>query len=127
MTGTRSDGVHVGREHRPPVIASRITSESDYVAADAIIQRSADFTDALNTAAARPVKPVRRFRVEVPIGDALGPDFERRVEGVERIGEFGNSSALAVDVDFEGGTIIAVYTLRPDGSVELNTMYPNKR
>ncbi|MHA6267705.1 hypothetical protein ACXYMP_12635 [Aliiroseovarius sp. CAU 1755] len=127
MTGSRSDGVHVGQEHRPPVTASRITSEADYVAADATIQRRADFTDALNAAPARPVKPVRRFRVEVPIEDTLEPDFARRVEGVERIGEFGDSGARPVDVKFEGGTIIAVYTLRPDGSVELYTLYPNKR
>jgi hypothetical protein len=81
----------------------------------------------LNIAAARPVKQIRRFRVEVPIEDALGTDFARRVEGVERIGEFGDSSTLVLDVSFDGGTIIAVYTLRPDGSVELYTMYPNKR
>ena len=127
MTGSRSDGVHVGRDHRPPEVASRIVSEADYVAADAIIQRSADFTDALNAASARPAKPVRRFRVEVPIEDTLGPDFARRVEGVERIGDFGDSGARPVDVNFEGGTVIAVYTLRPDGSVDLYTLYPNKR
>lgn len=127
MTGSRSDGVHVGREHRPPEVASRIVSEADYVAVDAIIQRTPDFTDALNAASARPVKPVRRFRVEIPIEDALGPDFARRVEGVERIGDFGDSGSRLVDVNFEGGTVIAVYTLRPDGSVDLYTLYPNKR
>jgi hypothetical protein len=63
----------------------------------------------------------------ISIEDALGPDFARRVEGVERIGDFGSSTARSVDVNFEGGTVIAVYTLRPDNSIELYTMYPNKR
>lgn len=127
ITGTEKDGAHFGQEHRPPEIASRITSEADYVAADSVIRRSTDFTDALNVAASRPVKPIRRFRVVISIEDALGPDFARRVEGVERIGDFGSSTARSVDVNFEGGTVIAVYTLRPDNSIELYTMYPNKR
>ena len=127
MTRDRTDGVHTGRDHRVPEIASRIASEADYVAADAIIRRNPNFASELNLAASRPVKPVRRFRVEVPIEDALGPDFARRVEGVERDGDFGASNAYPVEVDFQGGTVIAVYTLRPDGSVDLYTMYPNRR
>lgn len=49
MAGTATDGV-MGRRHRRPPVASRITSEASFVGADSLIRRSPEYRAARETA-----------------------------------------------------------------------------
>ncbi len=123
MTGSARDGVRIGKEHGAPAVASRITSEASYVAADAYLRRSSAFSDAYSRSLARIGKAPQRFRLALPIEDVLGPDFARSVEGVRRADDLGASRDW-VDVDYRNGRVVAVYELGLDGQVRLITLYP---
>ena len=58
------------------------------------------------------------FSVILSLDDALGPDYLRLVEGVRR------ADGRIVDVDFEGGLLLAIFRLEPSGAPVLVTMYP---
>ena len=120
MTGTRVDGEKGGQHFAPPV-ATRIRAASDFVAAESVIRRSAAFETAFRaTSEARR----RRFIVRIPIGDALGPDYEVKVEGVRRIGVFGETNRTA-PMDFSSGAIMALFELVDGGEPRLFTMDPD--
>jgi hypothetical protein len=122
MTGTSQDGVRIGKVHGAPAVASRITSETSYVAADSYLRRSSAFSDAYARVLARISTAPQRFRLAVPIEGVFGPDFARSVEGVRRVGDFG--SRQWANVDFSNGEVVAVYELSLDGQVRLITLYP---
>lgn len=123
MTGTRIDGVNGGRHVKPRVV-SRITSPEVYVAAESVIRRSPEYRAALEAALHDPLyrqDRQGRFVVTLEIQDVLGAAYRRVTEGLRRVG---NS---AVDVDFEGGTVVAIFPVSPDGEPPLFTMYPDVR
>ena len=122
MTGSRTDGV-TGRPHIVSRRATRITSEADFVAAEALIRRSPEYRFARDTALSLAGNGRSRFEVVLPIEDVLGPDYANAVEGVTRVGSFKNSQGVT-PIDFEGGQIKAVYELTPDGEPLLVTLFP---
>ena len=110
--------------HAPTRNASRIIEREDYVAAEAFVRRSPDYDQARNLALEWLTDPSRgrlmqqvgnieingegRFSVRLPIDDVLGADSVQRVEGVARVGSAKNPQGF-VDIDFENGSIVAVY------------------
>ncbi|MGW1188980.1 hypothetical protein [Streptomyces sp. NPDC002559] len=60
--------------------------------------------------------------MEKPISDVLGPGAEKRFTGYYRDPANLNEFKPA---DFEGGTIVPVYRLLPDGQYRLHTMFAN--
>ncbi|MEZ5731779.1 MAG: hypothetical protein R3D97_05585 [Paracoccaceae bacterium] len=123
MTGTRVDAV-TGRLHLAVRIASRITNEADFVAAESFIRKSAAYRYARDEAVARiGQRRITRFEVSLPIADVLGPDFASSVEGVRRIGSVQNPSGVS-PIDFGGGRVVAVFEIGLDGEPALVTMYP---
>jgi SPP1 gp7 family putative phage head morphogenesis protein len=120
MTGTRVDGV-TGRPHRAPPIASRITSPETFVAAESYLRRTPEYRAARDAALFEPAYRRGSFLVVVPLENALGPDYLRFVEGV-RIDGGG-----AVVVDFDHGTLMAIFRHIPGGEPVLVTMYPMPR
>jgi len=117
MTGTSVDGV-TGRPHRPPPIATRITTPEAFVAAESYLRRTAAYRAARDAALFAPMYRRGSFSVVLSLDDALGPDYLRLVEGVRR------ADGRIVDVDFEGGLLLAIFRLEPSGAPVLVTMYP---
>ncbi|MES9505783.1 hypothetical protein ABWJ92_05145 [Streptomyces sp. NPDC000609] len=107
LTGTTVNGV-TGGAHRVGAFATRFDSAEDMVHADAY------FREEMARTGSEPM--------ETPISDVLGPESERRFTGYYRdpanLNEF-------KPVDFEGGTIVPVYRLMPDGQYRLHTMFAN--
>lgn len=107
LTGTTVDGVS-GGAHRVGAFATRFDNAEDMVRADAY------FRDEMARTGSE--------AMETPIEDVLGPGAEERFTGYYRdpanLGEF-------KPVDFEGGTILPVYRLMPDGQYRLHTMFAN--
>lgn len=120
-----TDPVQASQVFHPPTRnASRIIEREDYVAAEAFVRRSPDYDQARNLALEWLTDPSRddqmrqvgnieingdgRFSVRLPIDDVLGADFAQRVEGVARVGSAKNPQHH-VDIDFENGSIVAVY------------------
>ncbi|MEE1844070.1 hypothetical protein [Streptomyces sp. JV190] len=107
LTGTTVDGV-TGGTHRVGAFATRFDNAEDMVRADAY------FREEMARTGSEPM--------ETPISDVLGPDAEKRFTGYYRdpanLNEF-------KPVDFEGGTIVPVYRLLPDGQYRLHTMFAN--
>jgi hypothetical protein len=123
MTGTRVDAV-TGRLHLPVRTATRIINETDFVAAETFIRRSAAYSFARDEAIARiGQRRITRFEVSLPIEDVLGPDFASSVEGVRRLGSAQNPSGVS-PIDFGGGRVVAVFEIGLDGEPALVTMYP---
>ncbi len=122
MTGTRTDGVTV-RRHRRPSVASRITSEASFVAADSIIRRSPEYRAARETALFDQDSGGGYFSVKLPIEDVLGQDYLSQVEGLRR----DRGTATAASVDFAGGSVRATYRLDPGGEPVLITLFPEER
>lgn len=123
ITGTTTDGV-TGGTHNTVRSATRITNEADFVAAEALIRRSPDYRAARDEAMSRmgPL-PKTTFEVSVPIEDVLGTDFQNAVEGVRRLGSVKNPTGIQT-VDFDGGTVAAIFELLPSGEPILVTMFP---
>lgn len=117
MTGTSVDGV-TGRPHRPPPIATRITTPEAFVAAESYLRRTAAYRAARDAAFFAPMYRRGSFSVILSLDDALGPDYLRLVEGVRR------ADGRIVDVDFEGGLLLAIFRLEPSDAPVLVTMYP---
>ncbi|WP_227272197.1 hypothetical protein [Roseobacter weihaiensis] len=125
--------------HPPTRNASRIIDREDYVAAEAFVRRSPDYDQARNLALEWLTDPSRgrrmeqvgnieingegRFSVRLPIKDVLGSDSAQRVEGVARFGSVKNPQGY-VDVDFENGSIVAVYKFPRDLNGELVASEP---
>ncbi|WKU45216.1 hypothetical protein Q3V23_14690 [Streptomyces sp. VNUA116] len=105
LTGTTVDGVS-GGVHRVGAFATRFDNAEDMVRADAY------FRDEMARTGYEPM--------ETPIEDVLGPGAHERFTGYYRdpanLNEF-------KPVDFEGGTILPVYRLLPDGQYRLHTMF----
>jgi SPP1 gp7 family putative phage head morphogenesis protein len=117
MTGTSVDGV-TGRPHRPPPIATRITTPEAFVAAESYLRRTAAYRATRNAALFAPMYRRGSFSVVLSLDDALGPDYLQLVERVRR------ADGRIVDVDFEGGLLLAIVRLEPSGAPVLVTMYP---
>jgi SPP1 gp7 family putative phage head morphogenesis protein len=117
MTGTSVDGV-TGRPHRPPPIATRIKTPEAFVTAESYLRRTAEYRAARDAALFAPMYRRGSFSVVLSLDDALGPDYLRLVEGVRRV------DGRIVDVDFEGGLLLAIFRLEPSGAPALVTMYP---
>lgn len=123
MTGTRVDAV-TGRLHLAVRTATRITNETDFVAAETFIRRSAAYSFARDEAIARiGQRRITRFEVSLPIEDVLGSDFASSVEGVRRLGSVQNPSGVS-PIDFGDGRVVAVFEIGLDGEPALITMYP---
>lgn len=123
ITGTTTDGV-TGGTHNTVRSATRITNEADFVAAEALIRRSPDYRAARDEAMSRMGQlPKTTFEVSVPIEDVLGTDFQNAVEGVRRLGSVKNPTGIQT-VDFDGGTVAAIFELLPSGEPILVTMFP---
>ncbi|MGW1432915.1 hypothetical protein ACWD6K_30365 [Streptomyces sp. NPDC002431] len=107
LTGTAVDGV-TGGAHRVGAFATRFDNAEDMVRADAY------FREEMARTGSEPM--------ETPISDVLGPGAESRFTGYYRdpanLNEF-------KPVNFEGGTIVPVYRLLPDGQYRLHTMFAN--
>jgi SPP1 gp7 family putative phage head morphogenesis protein len=117
MTGTSVDSV-TGRPHRPPPIATRITTPEAFVAAESYLRRTAEYRAARDAALFAPIYRRGGFSVVLSLDDALGPGYLRIVEGIKR------ADGSIVDVDFEGGLLLAIFRLEPSGAPVLVTMYP---
>ena len=122
MTGSRTDGV-TGGTHPLNRRATRITSEADFVAAEAFIRRSSEYRSSRDAAFSLIGRGRPRFEVVLPIEDVLGPNYANAVEGVRRLGSFNNPQGI-VPIDFNGGQVKAVYELTPDGEPVLVTLFP---
>ncbi|MCK8482975.1 hypothetical protein MUY21_02910 [Aliiroseovarius sp. S2029] len=122
MTGNRTDGV-TGGIHPLSRRATRITSEADFVAADAFIRRSSEYRSSRDAVFSLFGRGRPRFEVVLPIEDVLGPDYTSAVEGLKRLGSFNNPQGI-VPIDFNGGQVKAVYELTPDGEPVLVTLFP---
>ncbi|MFE3946324.1 hypothetical protein ACFXPV_31370 [Streptomyces sp. NPDC059118] len=107
LTGTTVDGV-TGGTHRVGAFATRFDNAEDMVRADAY------FREEMARTGSEPM--------ETPISDVLGPDAERRFTGYYR--DPANLKEFK-PVNFEGGTIVPVYRLLPDGQYRLHTMFAN--
>ncbi|MFD3544280.1 hypothetical protein ACFWUW_01425 [Streptomyces sp. NPDC058655] len=107
LTGTTVDGVS-GGVHRVGAFATRFDNAEDMVRADAY------FRDEMARTGSE--------AMEASIEDILGPGAQERFTGYYRdpanLNEF-------KPVDFEGGTIVPVYRLLPDGQYRLHTMFAN--
>ncbi|MDK0521996.1 hypothetical protein [Streptomyces sp. ML-6] len=107
LTGTTVDGV-TGGIHRVGAFATRFDNAEDMVRADAY------FREEMARTGSEPM--------ETSISDVLGPGAEKRFTGYYRdpanLNEF-------KPVNFEGGTIVPVYRLLPDGQYRLHTMFAN--
>jgi len=125
MTGTTTDG-GIGGTHNTVRTATRITNEADFVAAEALIRRSPDYRAARDEALSRIGQlPKTTFQVSLSIADVLGSDFRGAVEGVRRLASVKNPMGLQ-SVDFDGGTITAVFELLPTGEPSLVTLFPTR-
>lgn len=122
MAGTTTDGI-TGRAHGSIGAATRITSEADHVAAEAIIRRSQQFREALDRAFGPLVQRNARVRLRLPIEQVFGSDFEPRVEGVG-LRDIDDRTQGVVDVDFSSGSVIAEYRLSASGEPMLWTLFP---
>uniref|UniRef100_UPI0035AE72FC hypothetical protein n=1 Tax=Paenirhodobacter enshiensis TaxID=1105367 RepID=UPI0035AE72FC len=123
MTGTRADGVRTGRMHGAPAVATRITTEEAFVAADTYVRRSSAFSDRLSRSLVSLETAPQRFRISLPIEDVLGREYARSVEGVRHVGEFGAATDY-LNVDFRAGRVIAICEVGLDRDVRLITLYP---
>ncbi|MFC7897517.1 hypothetical protein [Streptomyces sp. NPDC057381] len=107
LNGKRVDAV-TGRKHRVGSYATRFDHAEDMVKADQY------FRDEIQRTGEPP-------NTELPIEDVLGPEGHERFTGFYRspvnLNEF-------LPVDFEGGTIRAVYRFE-NGDWKLTTMYAN--
>ncbi|MGC5394689.1 hypothetical protein ACPXCP_02925 [Streptomyces sp. DT20] len=107
LTGTTVDGVS-GGSHRVGAFATRFDNAEDMVRADAYFREEMARTGNEPT--------------ETSIEDVLGPGSQERFTGYYRdpanLNEF-------KPVDFDGGTILPVYRLLPDGKYRLHTMFAN--
>ncbi|MBZ0118130.1 MAG: DUF6531 domain-containing protein [Sandaracinaceae bacterium] len=127
MTGTTTDGVH-GGQHACGRNATAVNSHQDYVMADEHMRGSAEFEQRRLQAEA---DGDDGFRVEVPLEDIYGPDYEDHVRGVRRGGSnqhpTGNPPGTAPPTpsNFKNGSMIAIYRRGPDGEWHTYTMYPN--
>lgn len=123
MTGTTTDGV-TGGPHKGGRTATRITNEAAFVGAESFIRRSSEYQVLHDEALSRfGQQPQTTFTVSLPIEDVLGPDFRNAVEGVRRLGSNKNPKG-AESVDFDGGSVTAVYALQPMGNPFLITLFP---
>ncbi|GGX60893.1 hypothetical protein GCM10007385_32700 [Tateyamaria omphalii] len=122
MTGSRTDGV-TGGTHPLSGRATRITSEADFVVAEAFIRRSSEYRSSRDAAFSLVGRGRPRFEVVLPIEDIFGPDYVSAVEGVRRLGSFNNPQGI-VPIDFNGGQVKAVYELTPNGEPVLVTLFP---
>lgn len=122
MTGTKIDGER-GGAHRMPGAATRFTTEEAFVSAESFIRRSTLYRD-LREKTIHDILTVKgRFEVRVSIEDALGANYQMKIEGIRRVGSRRHPRGTA-PISFEGGLIIAVFNLAPDGEPKLTTMYP---
>ncbi|MBL4767173.1 MAG: hypothetical protein JKY94_05580 [Rhodobacteraceae bacterium] len=64
-----------------------------------------------------------KIEVILPIEDVLGRNYATKVEGVRRLGSVKNPTGTEV-VDFDGGSVVAVFKLSLSGEPQLLTMYP---
>ncbi|MER5968660.1 hypothetical protein ABT112_02760 [Streptomyces sp. NPDC002055] len=107
LTGTTVDGVS-GRSHRVGAYSTRFDKPRDMVDADAYFRKYIkDHGEPPENA--------------VPIAEVLGPDAHKRLTGYYRDPEAPDEF---LPVDFENGTIQAVYR-RHGEEWHLHTMYPN--
>jgi hypothetical protein len=105
-TGTTTDAIS-GLPHRSGSMASRFDSAADFVHADSVLRARADDTGAgLQT---------------MPIAELLGPDAHTRMTGFYIDPA---NPRLYHPVNFEDGSVVAVYSFDRDGKPFLITMYP---
>lgn len=123
MTGTTADGNRAGSLHVAPRTATRITSETAYVAAESYIRRTVEYRDAREIAMAFVEVDRLRFEVDLPIRDVLGPNFASSVEGVRRLGSLRNPQGIQ-SIDFTDGFVRAVFELAPYGEPRLVSLFP---
>jgi hypothetical protein len=107
MTGTTTDGV-LGGVHKCGDYATRFDTAEDFVAADRYMRQIASD----NGEAA----------VRAPISEVLGPDAHERLTGV--LHDPDNPAQLR-SVDFQDGTIVAIYQRDAGRALTLYTMYPD--
>lgn len=109
------------------------------MAAEAFVRRSPDYDQARTLALEWLTDPSRddqmrqvgnieingdgRFSVRLPIDDVLGAGSAQRVEGVARVGS-AKYPQRHVDIDFENGSIVAVYEFPRDLNGELLATEP---
>ncbi|MCB5907922.1 hypothetical protein [Streptomyces pinistramenti] len=108
LTGTTTDGV-TGRVHRVGGCATRFDRAEDMVSVDRYYR---------NYISENGHPPDH----DVAISDVLGADGYKRLSGFYR--DPGNPREF-LPIDFEGGTIKAVYKYRAGRGYFLHTMYPN--
>ncbi|WP_051877526.1 hypothetical protein [Streptomyces natalensis] len=108
LTGTTTDGVS-GGVHRVGGCATRFDNAEDLVKVDAYARKYI---------AEHGTPPSH----EIPISGILGPDGHKRLSGFYRNPQ---KPSEFLPVDFEGGTIKAVYKYKKDYGYYLVTMYPN--
>ncbi|MFD4432961.1 hypothetical protein [Nocardia sp. NPDC058497] len=111
LTGTVVDGDHGGTP-RVGAFATRFDNAEDMVLADLYARQQIS-----QAGLGRSREPV-----EIPLADIVGPNGHQRFTGFYRNPQNPNEF---LPVDFENGTITAVYDKLPDGSYGLTTMYPN--
>lgn len=122
ITGTTIDGVHGGR-HAQVRVATRITSEADFVGAEAVMRRSPEYRAARDAALHDLNLDDPRFTVVLPIEDVLGVNYATKVEGVRRLGSRNNPTGIEA-IDFERGFVRAVFEFSIDGAPKLVTLFP---
>jgi hypothetical protein len=108
LTGTTVDG-DTGNAHKCGPYATRYNDPKDLVAVDNYMQ------DYIKTHGAAPP-------AATPIADILGPDGYKRFTGFYK--DPTNPSQY-LPVDFQGGTIVAIYVPDGNGGYKLLTSYPN--
>lgn len=122
MTGTTTDALSGGR-HGQVRVATRITSEADFVGAEAVMRRSPEYRAAREAALLDPRYRDGFFSVVLPIEDVLGSSYVQKVEGLRRLGSARNPIGVE-NVNFEGGSVRATFELSIDGEPKLITLFP---
>ena len=67
-----------------------------------------------------------RFKVEKPLDEVFGDDYQTQVSGVSRVGSSKNPTG-STNTDFtKGGTVKGIYEIKPDDTIGTHTLYPTK-
>jgi hypothetical protein len=106
MTGTTTDAV-TGGQHRVGPLATKFDSPADYAHVESILRTHADVTGA--------------GRQEASIEDLLGPDGHSKMTGYYIDP---SSPGNYREVNFDGGSITAIFRYDMFGKPYLYTMYP---
>jgi len=124
ITGTEFDGLKSTPgnlvTHNAPRNATSFNSVDGLVDAEQQIRGSEQYRDLRDAALA---SDRTSFRVEVPIDEALGPNYADRVSGQTRVGSVNNPRG-AVPTDLTDGRVRAVFEFNSGSEPNLVTMHP---